>query len=104
MDFTMNLVALEVLTINLFTTYHCSKKRFSKGMTIALFVGFTLFAMALNQFVFRPFLPSPFNGEGLYLALGLLYLLPLLIAYDQSVKRTVLVMFTVWIYTTMVYA
>ncbi|MFW6284757.1 MAG: GGDEF domain-containing protein [Bacillota bacterium] len=104
MTIMMNLVALEVLIINLFTTYHCSKKRFSREKTVALFVAFTLFLMTLNQFVFEPILPKPFNGEGLYLIIGLLYFIPLLIAYDQTVKRTALVMFTVWIYTTMIYS
>ncbi|MFP4077897.1 MAG: GGDEF domain-containing protein [Bacillota bacterium] len=104
MGFTMNLVALEVLAINLFTTYQCSRKRFSVVKTWTLFVAFTLLMMGLNQFVFHPFLPEPFNGEGLYLVLGLLYFIPLVIAYDQPYERTALIMFTTWIYTTMIYA
>ncbi|MFW5913610.1 MAG: hypothetical protein ACOCSM_00975 [Bacillota bacterium] len=104
MDSAMNLVALEVLVVNLFTRYHCFNKRYSKVRTSTLFVAFTLLVMGLNQYVFRPILPEPFEGEGIYLVLGLSYLIPLIIAYDQSLKRTAPIMFTTWIYTTMIFS
>lgn len=104
MGVTLNLVALEILAVNLFTTHQCSRKRYSTVIILMLYAVFTGLIMALLQWGMKPLLPTPLEGEGLYLFVGLLYFLPISIAYEQPFKRTALIMFTVWIYTTMIHA
>lgn len=104
MGLTLNLVALEILAVNLFTTHQCSKKRYPTGVIVLFYALFTGLVMVSLQWILRPVLPSPLDGEALYLSVGILYFVPLALAYDQPFKRTALIMFTAWIYTTMIYA
>jgi len=101
MNLFVILLSLEMLFVNLFTSYTCSKKKFSPAFTWGFLSIFTvaLFVLVTPFAILRP---ETNIGSGLLVLVGFLYLIPLYLLFDQSPKKTALIMFSSWIYTMLV--
>ncbi|MCR3921427.1 MAG: GGDEF domain-containing protein [Firmicutes bacterium] len=103
MSIVHNLVVLEMLFINLYTSYVCSKKKTTPFITWAVLIVFTVAFIA----VISPIIssrPSYGNGNGLAMLTGFLYIIPLKFLYNQPLKYTVLIMCSSWIYTMLTFS
>jgi diguanylate cyclase (GGDEF)-like protein len=98
-------IILEMIGINTFSTYYCSKKKqtaigspvFVVAITAALTVFLILILTRLPGF-------DHFDGKGIFIPFGLLYLLPMLLVFDQSVKHMLIILSSSWIYTTFIFS
>ncbi len=88
----------EMLFINLYVSYMCSKKKKSPLVTWAVLIIFTVILFALLRPITNN-IPNYGNGNGLLVLVGFLYIFPLKYLYDQPVKYTLAIMFSSWIYT-----
>lgn len=92
---------LEMLCVNMYTFHKCSEKRFSTFMIVFVLGVFTaLFIWSLDLLIGKMILP----GNGIFLFCGVAYLIPLMILYRQSVRYSIAIMCSSWIYTILVYA
>jgi hypothetical protein len=89
---------LEVLCINTYTTYKCSKRRKSKfAPLLSLSLVTILVTAALLPVI--SLLPGIENGNGLFMLFGFVYIIPLYFLFDQPLKHLIIVMSSSWIYT-----
>jgi len=91
-------IAIEMITINMYTTYTCSEPKKTLFVTWMYFFVFTLVLVT----VLHPFLikqPGYGNGNGLFILLGFVYLIPLKYLFNHSLKRLLIVVCSSWIYT-----
>ncbi len=82
-----NLIALEILLINLFTTHLCSKKKFSIFLTIS---GLGFSVVLIHFLIYR--IPTSLNQGIMAVTRGWLYLIPLVFLYREKLDRMVSVM------------
>jgi len=99
------IVVLELLSINTYTTYTCSKKRNSKFVS---FFSVCIVTVAFTALLF-PFIPKipnygNGNGNGLFMIFGFLYIIPLKYFFDQHIKHLIVIMSSSWIYTMFMFA
>lgn len=99
------IVVLELLGVNTYTTYTCSKKKKSKFVTLfstfIISIAFSILLMPIaNQ------IPNYVKGKGngLFMLLGFLYIIPLKYLFDQPIKHLMIIMSSSWIYTMFVFA
>ena len=98
----VTILALEMLLVNLVITISCSKKKYSTVITLLSLFIFTL----LFIFVFRTFLsklPMYGIGNGALMLTGFLYFIPFYLLFDQTVRYTLIIMGTSWIYTMLIF-
>lgn len=99
------IVILEILSINTYTTYTCSKKRQSKYVTL-----FTTFIISIAfTSLLIPIATHILNyvsgkGGGLFMLLGFMYIIPLKFFFDQPIKHLTIIMSSSWVYTMFVFA
>ncbi len=104
MDFNlMMIVAIEMTGVNLYGSYICSKKRYSRLVTFITLLVFTVFLFLIMLFILQ-YIPNNRNGNGLIMLTGFLYLIPLSLLYDQSIKYTLAIMCSGWIYTVFAFS
>lgn len=101
MDVFVVLISLEMLFVNLFTFYTCSKKKYSAILTWGILILFTVVLFVMISPITGA-IPDTGNGNGLLLIVGFLYVIPLYFLFGQSLKETVLIMCSSWIYTMLV--
>lgn len=96
----VTIILLEMLFVNLLIAFICSKKKYSSLVTWLSFFVFTLFFMALYRIVFSfvPFHGSG-NGNGFLMITGFLYIIPFYFLFNQTIRYTLIIMGTSWIYT-----
>ncbi len=104
MDYiTVMIIAIEMTLVNLYVSYICSKKKYSNIVIfITLFI-FTISLFSIMQFILQ-YIPNNRNGNGLIMLTGFLYLIPLSFLYDQSIKYTLAIMCSSWIYTVFAFS
>ena len=97
------IIVSEMTFINLYTTNCCSVKKHSEPVIWTVFILFSaaLFGSAMPLLIH---LPNYGTGNGLFVLLGMLYIFPMLLLYNQSLKYTVTVMCSSWIYTMMIFS
>lgn len=94
-------LSLEMLFVNLFTSYTCLKKKYSPVFTWGFLLLFTVALFALVT-PFAMIRPETSFGNGILVLAGFLYVIPLHLLFDQSIKKTILIMFSSWIYTMLI--
>lgn len=99
------IILLEMLSVNTYTTYLCSQKKMSAIKTI---ISMTVITLIFSGLFFLLFLKLPiqldFNGKGIFFLCGFFYALPLKYLFDQSLKDTIIIMSSSWIYTVFVFS
>ncbi len=104
MDFIlMMIVGLEMTLVNLYVSYICSKKRYANIVILITLLIFTVGLFSIMLFVLQ-YIPNNGNGNGLVMLTGFLYLIPLSLLYDQSIKYTLAIMCSGWIYTVFAFS
>ncbi|HSM25023.1 MAG TPA: GGDEF domain-containing protein [Anaerolineaceae bacterium] len=98
----VTILALEMLFVNLVIAVTCSKKKYSAVITWLSFFIFTLVFMVLFRTVLSN-LPIYGNGNGALMLTGFLYIIPFYLLFDQTVRFTLIIMGTSWIYTMLVF-
>jgi len=99
------IIVFEILCINTYTTYSCSKKKTSPfGSAFSVYV-FTAAYSVLLIFIYLqiPMVVS-FTGKGIFMLYGFIYVIPLKFMFDQSLKHTIIIMSSSWIYTMFAYS
>ena len=94
------LMILEMLCINLYISHICLDRRASPAAAVSVLAVFTLLVWGVSVAVMGA---SPEYGDGGFVVLGFIYLLPLNYLYRRGVKTTLSVMFLVWSYTMLVF-
>jgi diguanylate cyclase (GGDEF)-like protein len=94
-----NLIAIEVLMINLFTTHLCSRKKYTNFQTI---LGLFLSFIVIHFFVFQ--LPSKLDQGVTAVLRGFLYLIPLMLLYQENFNRIISVMLFSFMHSLLVNA
>ena len=96
-------VVFEIIFVNLLTADSCSKRRYSGAITALSLAGFSIVLVAAAMLLLG-LLPFFGNGNGLFVFLGFLYLLPLYKLYERPLRRCIIVMCCAWIYTLSAFA
>jgi len=105
LDYNTIIILLEMLSINTYTTYLCSKKKMSAMKTLLLMSIFTIIFSGLLYLIFLKLpIALDFNGKGIFFLCGFLYSLPLNYLFDQSFKHTIIIMSSSWIYTVFAFS
>ena len=94
------LMILEMLCINLYISHICLDRRASPAAAVSVLAVFTLLVWGVSVAVMGA---SPEYGDGGFVVLGFIYLLPLNYLYRRGVKTTLSVMFLAWSYTMLVF-
>lgn len=98
-------IITEMLFINLYTSYICSKKKKQPLDTWLYLIFFTIGFNVLNIIIINLLGPTiSFNGSFLYFLTGFLYIIPLQLLYAQPWRYTIIVMCTSWIYSMVIYS
>ncbi len=100
LSFSALIIVFEMLAINTYTTYSCSKKKAPPlGSAFSVYV----FTAAYSALLFFIYLQNPtavsLTGKGIFMLYGFLYVIPLNFMFDQSLKHTIIIMSSSWIYT-----
>jgi diguanylate cyclase (GGDEF)-like protein len=99
------IIVIEMLVVNLYTSYICSEKKQSPFVTLACLCVFTIIFVALIFLVAAKFSYfGKLDGNGLFMIVGFIYIIPLKYLYDQSVKYTIIIMSSSWIYTMLAFS
>lgn len=104
MELLINIaVALEMIFVNLTTSYLCLKKKASNLKIISVLTIFTVVVVSMSLlFITRMKIYG--NGNGLFAIIGFIYLLPLKYLYDEPLNRIMVVVCSSWIYTMFVFS
>lgn len=97
------ILILEMTCVNLYTSYKCCKKKKTEFVTWAYLSAFTIILFSVTL----PFAmnhPNYGNGNGLFMCVGFLYLIPLKYLYDHPIKYLIIIMCSTWIYTALVFS
>jgi len=95
-----SIILLELLSINTYTTYSCSKKKeppFGSFLSVCVFTA--VYSILLCLICIKLPIQMNFNGKGFAALCGFLYVIPLKIFFDQSIKHMIIIMSSSWIYT-----
>lgn len=95
-------IVLEMIAVNLTVVDVCSHRKYSLGATGRRPDG--LYTGGCRRFL-RPPLQGDaiWNGNGLFVLAGFLYLIPINWLYEESCRRILTVVCTSWIYTMLVF-
>lgn len=99
----MMIVVIEMTCVNLYGSFICSNKKYSNTVTWITLLVFTACLFLIVFFVMER-IPNNGNGNGLLMLIGFLYLIPLSILYNQSIKYTLAIMCSGWIYTVFAFS
>ena len=98
------LIPLVMIGLNLYSSYQCLNKRKSLVFTLFVYGATTLIILlivyALNNYIF---VDNPNIGNGIFLLLGIIYFIPIKIVSEQKSKEVLVIMFSTWIYTLIVF-
>lgn len=94
---------LEVLCINTYTTFKCSKGRRPRLVTFLSLCAVTIIVTALLYPIIS-LLPGTNKGNGLFMLFGFVYIIPLYFLFDQPLKQLLIIMSSSWIYTAFGYS
>ncbi len=100
MKYMAVLMIVEMLCINLYISHICLERKASPVIVVPVMAAFTLLILGVCTVTISSL---PEYGQGLFLAFGFLYLIPIVILYRCSVKITVSVMCMAWAYTMLVF-
>ncbi len=92
------LIVLEMLFINLYIAYICSKKKYSFFVTFTVLTLFTIVFSGMLIFVSQ-FISESLDGSGILMITGFIYIVPLIYLFKQPTKYTFFIMCSSWIYT-----
>ncbi|MFO7525201.1 MAG: GGDEF domain-containing protein [Ignavibacteriaceae bacterium] len=98
----VTILALEMLLVNLVIAITCSKKKYSTEITWFSLLIFSLLFIFVSQTVLSK-LPIYGNGNGALILTGFLYIIPFYLLFDQTVRYSLIIMGTSWIYTMLIY-
>jgi len=99
------LVIVQMIVINLYTTFQLSKNRMSKTANVfimSIFTVFYFYIVYINLEVIERF--DSFRGNGLFLGLIALYIIPTLFLLNQPKLVTITIFISAWIYSFLVFA
>jgi diguanylate cyclase (GGDEF)-like protein len=100
LSFSALLIVFEILIINTYTVYVCSKKKTSLlGSAFFICVFIVAFTAVLIFIYLKNFSAVRFTGKGIIMLYGLLYIIPLKFMFDQSLKQTIIIISSSWLYT-----
>lgn len=99
-NFFSVLTLLEMLCVNICTFHICAKKRGSV-FVVVLTVG--LFTVLLFGAFGLLFSNMKLLGSGIFMVCGMLYLIPLMFLYRQSIRYSITIMCSCWIYTLLIF-
>ena len=98
-------IIIEMIGINTYSTYSCSRKKQTwMGSPVSVVTVTVVFTVFLFLILTR--LPGfdHFDGKGIFIPCGILYLLPMLLVFDQSIKHMLIILSSSWIYTTFIFS
>ncbi len=107
MGFIAGLLVLEMLCINTYATYSCSSRKWPSLRTVVSVIAVTAVITALVGWFYLESATlgaETANGKGLFMLLGFLYVIPLKYLFKQSIKQTMIIMSSAWVYTMFVFA
>ncbi|WP_422487241.1 GGDEF domain-containing protein [Gudongella sp. DL1XJH-153] len=102
--FVKLLIVLQMLIVNQHITIKCSILKNSFNKTYLYLAAFTALFLSFLYYV----LPNlhedtAFMGDGIYLLLAVVYLIPIVLLTDQPKTHTITIMSVAWVYTMFVY-
>ncbi len=98
------LVSLQMIIVNLFSSYHCLHKRKSLLFTLFVYIFTTTVIFASVYLLSNYIFPEESNvGNGSYILIGILYYFPLKLVSKQKSKEILVIMFSTWIYTMLIF-
>lgn len=100
MQYFTVLMILETLCVNLYVSHICLDRKASPVIVVPVMAGFTLLVLGVCTVTIAAL---PGYGQGYYLSLGFLYLIPLAVLYRRGIRTTVSVMCLSWSYTMLVF-
>ena len=92
------IVVLEMVFVNLYTFNLCSKQKRKPAVIWTSFALMTAVLVGGMIWLLSP-LKNYGNGNGLFVLVGFLYIIPINLLYDQPLKYSLTVMCSAWIYT-----
>ena len=99
------MIILEMVSINTYTTYSCSKKKASPiGSLFSVCIFTAIFSILLFLLYRQMPIWGNFNGKGIFMLVGFLYVIPLKLMFNQTIKQTAIVLSSSWIYTMFSFA
>lgn len=107
MTYIAGLIILEMLCINTYATYSCSSRKWPSLRTALSALAVTsAITFLVGYFYLKTATPGAgaANGKGLFMLFGFLYVIPLKYVFNQSIKQTMIIMSSAWIYTMFVFA
>lgn len=107
MTIIAGLLVLEMLCVNTYATYSCSSRKWPSLRNILSVIAVSALITALAGYLYLKIaIPgaASANGKGLFMLLGFLYVIPLKFLFNQSVKQTMIIMSSAWIYTMFIFA
>lgn len=96
-------VVLEMLVVNLSTVHLCSHRKGSLAKTLAILLAWTA-AVVGGMLIFLQRSPYYGNGNGLFVLVGFVYLIPLCQLYEERLRRMLIIICSSWVYTMMAFA
>ena len=97
MEIIKFLPVLEMLIINLVTTHKCCRRKYSLARTVASLFAFSAVLFSICWLIYLK--TSLFSGDGSFLLLGFLYLLPCSLLYEEKGSRMFVIMCMCWSYS-----
>lgn len=96
------LIVLEMILINSITIIVCSRrKRSMRAVAVTFFLMTVVLVAGIRRLLILA--PSYGNGNGLFVLAGFLYLIPCYFLFDQTIKYTLTVFCSTWIYTMLTF-
>ncbi len=96
------ILVLEITYVNLYASFICLKKKYSVSATWIVLTAFTFCLYTITLFLMKD-MANFGNGNGLFMLIGFLYLIPLNFLYVQPMKYSLTIMCSTWIYTFFVF-
>lgn len=100
--FSISFIA-EMLAANFITIDRCCRRRYDTKKTLLLLC-FYLFIFSVLSLMIAIISPDYGRGNGLFSLVGLFYVLPLRLIYDEPVERLLTVVCSSWIYTMFLFS
>ena len=97
------IIVLEMIYVNIYTACICSRRKKSKAFTWSVFHIFTILLVG-SMLQVLPRFSNYGNGNGLFILMGVFYLIPLHLLLDQPLHVTAALTCSAWIYTMTVFA
>lgn len=97
------IIVMEMVFVNLITVHTCSKKKHSNLVIAAVMLLVTAALVGIGMPLLMRW-QNYGNGNGLFVLVGFLYLVPLGFLYDQPKGRTVSVICSAWMYSMLAFS